>query len=110
MKHVLTGLLSSAAVLAVLAAPAVAKGNGNDARFEANQAQLHPWSADQTPRWSPYDVDVGELYPAAPGADAFYGPNGVRQLGTMTAVTAPTRPCEIVKDTTNGRETVVCGL
>jgi hypothetical protein len=106
MKHVLTGLLSSAAVLAVFCAtPALALGG--DANAEADQAQLHPWSADQTPNWSPNDVAIGELYPAVPGADAFYGPNGIRPLGAMAA---PTRSCPILLDTTNGRETVVCRL
>lgn len=41
MKHLLTGVLSSAAVFAVLCAtPAVANGNGGDANAEANQAQF----------------------------------------------------------------------
>ena len=48
-----------------------------------------------------------KLYPAVHGAYAFEGPNGVRPLGTMTA---PTRSCPLILDTTNGRETVVCGL
>ncbi len=108
MKYALTGLLSSAAVFAVLSAtPALANGNGGDARFEADQAQIHPWSVDQTPDWSRHDVAVGELYPKVPGAQAFYGPNGERPLGE---VTAPTRSCPIVHDATNGRETVVCRL
>jgi len=106
MQYVLTGLLSSAAVFAVLCAtPALA--NGGDANFEADQAQIHPWSTDQAPDWTPHDVAVGELYPRVPGAQAFYGPNGVRPLGAMTA---PTRTCPIVHDVTNGRETVVCPI
>ena len=106
MKHTLTGLLSSAAVLAVLCAtPALA--NGSDARAEADQAQLHPWMPNQSPRWYPNDVAIGELYPIVPGAQAFYGPNGVRPLGAMAP---PARSCPIVPDATNGRETVVCGL
>jgi hypothetical protein len=108
MKYVLTGLLSSAAVFAVLCAtPALAVGNGNDANFEADQAQIHPWSADQTPDWNRHEVAVGELYPKVPGAQAFYGPNGIRPLGAMAV---PTRTCPIVLDTTNGRETVVCPI
>ena len=108
MKQVLTGLLTSSAVFAALCAtPALARGNGNDGRFEADQAQIHPQSADQTPRWSPNDVALGELYSAVPGAYAYYGPNGAMPLGT---VNAPSRFCPIVKDTTNGRLTVVCGL
>jgi hypothetical protein len=106
MKSVLIALLSSAAVFAVLCETPALAGNGNDARFEADQAQIHPWAADQSPDWTPHDVAVGELYPKVPGAQAFYGPNGERPLGAMNAVT---RSCPIVKDTTNGRETVVCG-
>ena len=107
MKSLPTVLLSSAAVFAALCVtPALA--NGNDPRFEANQAQIHQREPNQSPDWSPYDVAVGELYPAAPGGDAFYGPNGVRPLGS---VTAPTRLCPpLTLDTTNGRETMVCGL
>jgi len=107
MKRISVALLSSAAVFAVLCGTSALAANGNDARFEADQAQLHPWAADQSPRWSPNEVAVGEPYPAVPGADAFYGPNGERPLGSMNAVT---RRCPIVLDTTNGRETVVCGL
>ena len=89
MKYVLTGLLSSAAVFAVLCAtPALA--NGGDANFEADQAQIHPRSADQTPDWSRHEVAVGELYPRVLGAQAFYGPNGIRPLGAMAA---PARTC-----------------
>jgi hypothetical protein len=51
----------------------VAAANGNDANAEANQAQLHPWEANQT-GWAPYGAAVGEVYPAAPGG--FIGPNG----------------------------------
>ena len=107
MKHGMTGLLSSAAVFAVLCAtPAVANGNGGDANAEANQAQIHPWEANQTPDWAPGQVAVGELYPAVPGAHAFYGPNGERPLDTIPPAT---RSCPLVFDATNGRETVVCG-
>jgi hypothetical protein len=106
MKHLLIGVLSSAAVLAVVCAtPALA--NGGDANAEANQAQIHPWEANQTPDWTPNEVAVGELYPAVHGAYAFEGPNGVRPLG---AIPAPSRSCPLILDTTNGRETVVCGL
>lgn len=107
MRESLTGLLPSAAIFAVLCAtPALAGGNGGDANSEANQAQLHPESANQTPDWTPSGVAIGEVYQAVPGAYAFYGPNGIRPLGTITA---PTRSCPIVQDTTNGREIVVCG-
>ena len=106
MKLVLTALLSSAAAFAVLCQTPALAGNGNDARFEADQAQMHPWAADQSPDWSPNEVAVGELYPKVPGAQAFYGPNGERPLGAMNAVT---RSCPIVHDASNGRETVVCG-
>ena len=52
MKHLLIGVLSSAAVLAVVCAtPALA--NGGDANAEADQAQFHPWEANQTPDWTP---------------------------------------------------------
>jgi hypothetical protein len=87
MKLVLTAILSSAAVFAVLyETPALA--NGNDPRFEAEQALLHPGDPNQTPNWSPSDIPVGEPYPAAPGGYAFYGPHGVRPLGEVTAPTA----------------------
>ena len=106
MKHLLIGVLSSAAALAVVCAtPALA--NGGDANGEAAQAQFHPSEPNQTPDWAPGQVAVGEVYRAVPGEDAFYGPNGVRPLGT---VTAPTRSCPLILDTTNGRETIVCGL
>ena len=108
MKHVLTGLLSSAAVFARPrdASPGQRERQRRQIRSRSSSAS----SADQTPRWSAYDVAVGEPFPAVTGANAFYGTNGVAPLGTMTAVITPTRPCEILKDTTNGRETVVCGL
>ncbi len=87
MKRLFIALLSSAAVFAVLyETPALA--NGNDPRFEANQAQLHPWEPNQTPGWSANSVPIGEPYPAVPGAYAFYGPNGARQLGIVTAPSA----------------------
>jgi hypothetical protein len=107
MKRVLTGLLFSTAAFAALCAPpALANGNGGDANAEANQAQIHPQEANQTPDWAPGQVAVGEVYPAVPGENAFYGPNGPRQLGR---VTLPTQSCPLLRDTTNGRETVVCG-
>ena len=106
MKHLLIGTLSSVAALAfVCATPALA--NGGDANGEADQAQFHASEPNQTPDWAPGQVAVGEIYPAVPGAYAFEGPNGVRPLGI---VTAPTRSCPLVLDTTNGRETIVCGL
>ena len=107
MKYALAGFLSSAAVFAVLCAtPALAAGNGGDANFEADQAQIHPRQANQTPDWSPDDVAVGELYPAVPDAHAFYGPNGERPLDRVPAAT---RSCPLVLDATNGRETIICG-
>jgi hypothetical protein len=106
MKHLLIGVLSSAAVLAVVCAtPALA--NGGDANGEADQAQIHPGEPNQSPDWTPNEVAVGELYPVVPGEYAFEGPNGIRPLG---AISPPTRSCPIVLDTTNGRETVVCGM
>jgi hypothetical protein len=106
VKAFLTGFLSSATLVVALSmTPAL--DNGSDARFEADQAQIHPISADQTPDWSSGDVAVGELYPKVPGAAAFYGPNGERPLGSMAV---PVRSCPLILDTTNGRETVSCGL
>ena len=107
MKHLWIGLLSSAAALAFACATPALAGNGGDANGEANQAQLHPWQADETPDWAPNQVAIGELYPAVPGHNAFYGPNGERPLGKVTAAT---RSCPLVFDTTNGRETILCGL
>lgn len=107
MKSLSIALSSAAAVFATLCVTPTLAGNGSDPRFEASQAQIHPSEADQSPDFSPHDVAVGELYPAAPGRDAFYGPNGLRPLGS---VTAPTRSCApVVLDTTNGRETEICG-
>jgi len=88
MKHPLIALLSSAAVFAVVCGTPALAGNAGDPRFEANQAELHPWEANQTPNWSPSERAAGELYPAAPGAYAFYGPNGIRPRGTATGLTA----------------------
>ena len=106
MRHLLIGALSSAAVLAIACGtPALA--NGGDANAEANQAQFHASEPNQTPDWTPGQVAVGELYPAVPGEYAFEGPNGVRPLGS---VSAPIRSCPLILDTTNGRETVVCGM
>lgn len=106
MKHLLIGALSSAAALALVCmTPAMA--NGGDGNAEANQAQIHPMEANQTPGWNPTEVAVGELYPAVPGEYAFEGPNGVRPLGRVgTSV----RSCPLIFDTTNGRETIVCGM
>jgi hypothetical protein len=87
MKHPVAVLLSSAALLAVLGETPVL-AFGGDARFEADQAQLHPWESNQTPNWSANDVALGEPYRAVPGRYAFYGPNGIRPLGMMTAPSA----------------------
>jgi hypothetical protein len=79
MKHVLTASLSATSIftLACLVTGA-AVANGADANAQANQAQLHPWEANQT-GWTPYGVPVGEVYPAAPGG--FIGPNGYHPFG-----------------------------
>jgi hypothetical protein len=74
MKHALTVFLSAASICALTClVPRVAAANGRDANAMANQAQLHPWEANQT-GWVPYGAAVGEVYPAAPGG--FIGPNG----------------------------------
>jgi len=79
MKHALTASLSAASTCALAwLVPGVAVANGSDANAQANQAQLHPWEANQT-GWTPYGVAVGEVYPAAPGG--FIGPNGYHQFG-----------------------------
>lgn len=88
MKLIFTAVLSSAATFAVLCVTPALAGNGSDPRFEANQAQLHPSEPNQSPYWFPSNVPVGEPYPAVPGVYAFYGPNGVRQLGMVTAPSA----------------------
>ena len=79
MKHASTASLSAVSIctLACLV-PGVAGANGSDANAMTNQAQLHPWEANQT-GWTPYGVAVGEVYPAAPGG--FIGPNGYHQFG-----------------------------
>lgn len=108
MKSLPVALSFAAAAFATLCATPTLAGNGSDPRFEADQAQIHRWEPNQSPDWSRREIALGELYPAAPGGDGFYGPNGVRPLDS---VTAPTRPCPpLVLDTTNGRETEVCGL
>jgi hypothetical protein len=74
MRHPLPILLSAASICALASlVPGVAAANGADANAMANQAQLHPWEANQT-GWRPYGAAVGEVYPAAPGG--FIGPNG----------------------------------
>jgi hypothetical protein len=74
MKHALTAFLSAASICALAClVPGVAAANGNDPNAEANQAQLHPWEANQT-GWAPYRAPIGEPYPAAPGG--FIGSNG----------------------------------
>jgi hypothetical protein len=79
MKHALTAFLSAVSICALSClVPGVAAANGSDANAQANQAQLHPWEANQT-GWTPYGVPVGEVYPAAPGG--FIGPNGYHQFG-----------------------------
>jgi hypothetical protein len=88
MKLIFTAILSSAAAFAVLYETPALAGNGSDPRFEANQALMHPSEPNQSPDWSLSNVPVGEPYPAVPGAYAFYGPNGVRPLGMVTAPSA----------------------
>jgi hypothetical protein len=98
MRRVLAGLLPAALFAVVLVTPAFAMGG--DAIAEGNQAQLHPWMADQAPSSSPFDVGIGEQYAAVPGAYAYYGPNGARPLWP--------EGCPIVA--INGVPTVVCGV
>ena len=84
MEHVSTASLSAASICALAClVPGVAAANGSDATALANQAQLHPWEANQA-GWTPYGVPVGEVYPAAPGG--FMGPNGYHQFGFDEAV------------------------
>ena len=74
MKHALTPFLCAGSICALVClVPGVAAANGGDANALANQAQLHPWEANQT-GWVPYGAAVGEVYPSAPGG--FIGPNG----------------------------------
>ena len=98
MKRVLASLAAAALLAVVVAPPALA--NGGDMRFEGNQAQNHPWEANQAPYWSPFKVGIGEQYPAVPGGYAYYGPNGPEPLwpagcplvvinGVLTALCAP---------------------
>jgi hypothetical protein len=56
MRHTLTTLLSAASAAWAM--------NGGDANAEADQAQLHPWSPNQTPDWIPNGVPMGEVYAA----------------------------------------------
>ena len=49
MKHALTASLSATSICALAClVPGVAAANGSDANALANQAQLHPWEANQT--------------------------------------------------------------
>jgi hypothetical protein len=67
MRHTLTTLLSAASICAfVCAIPAAAWAMGGDANAEADQAQLHPWSPNQTPDWIPNGVPMGEVYTGVP--------------------------------------------
>jgi hypothetical protein len=86
MKRALTASLSAVSICALAClVPGVAGANGSDANALTNQAQLHPWEANQT-GWTPYGVPVGEVYPAAPGG--FIGPNGYHQFGFDEVVPA----------------------
>ena len=64
-------LAASAALTAPLVAPAYA-GNGNDARAQAEQAQLHPMMTNQYPAAVPLDAAEAEAqaYVAAPSQAA----------------------------------------
>lgn len=89
MKHALTAFLSAASICALAClVPGIAAANGSDANAEANQAQLHPWEANQT-GWAPNGAPVGEVYPAAPGG--FIGPNGY-QFGYEFVPVVPVVP------------------
>ncbi len=68
MKHTLTAVLSAASICAFASAvPAAAWAmGGGDANAEADQAQLHPWSPNQTPGWIPNGVPMGEVYAGVP--------------------------------------------
>jgi hypothetical protein len=85
MKHALTVFSAVSACALACLVPGVAAANGADANAQANQAQLHPWEANQT-GWRPYGAAVGEVYPAAPGG--FIGPNGYHQFGYDEVVPA----------------------
>ena len=86
MKHALTASVPAVSICALAyLVPGVASANGSDANALTNQAQLHPWEANQT-GWTPYGVPVGEVYPAAPGG--FIGPNGYHQFGYDEVVPA----------------------
>lgn len=100
MKRVVISALATAAVSVFLCGAPVAAyaaaggaGNGGDANGEADQAQLHPMEANQTPYWIPNGVPEGEIYtceeayghacaypryaPAPEGNGYGYGPLGV---------------------------------
>ena len=88
MRHTLTALLSAASICAfACAVPTVAWAEGGDANAEADQAQLHPWSADQTPDWTPYGVPMGEVYEGVPVPAYVYAPPPV-----VAPVIVPTVP------------------
>ena len=87
MKRALTASLSAVSICGLACLfPGVAGANGSDANALTNQAQLHPWEANQT-GWTPYGVPVGEVYPAAPGA--LLGRTAIISL----AMTRSYRPC-----------------
>ncbi len=80
MRHALAALLSAATIGAfAYAVPEAAQAMGGDANAEANQAQLHPGMANQSPRWSPNGVPEGEVYSAQQAYGYGYdGPGAIR--------------------------------
>jgi hypothetical protein len=77
----LAGTGNAAAAAAATAAPAPAPtsapgtSNGNDARAQADQAQIHPMMANQYPDWTPRGVAEGEVYPSRQTYGRGYGYN-----------------------------------
>ena len=99
MRHALTALLSAAAIGAfAYATPAAAQstgGGGGDANAEADQAQLHPWQADMSPRWAPNGVSEGEVYSAGQAYGyGYHGTGAIRpwKSGTVGPTGAPVAP------------------
>ncbi len=94
MRQTLTTLLSAASICAFACAiPTAAWAmGGGDANAEADQAQLHPWSPNQTPDWTPYGVPMGEVYEGVP-AYAYVPPVYVYvPPGVVAPVIVPVTP------------------
>ena len=102
MRHTVTALLSAVSICAfacIIPAAAWAMSAG-DANAEANQAQLHPWSPDQTPDWIPNGVPMGEVYAGVPAyayvppAVAFVSPPSVAYVSppAVAPVIVPITP------------------